>query len=36
MDIEGSEIEAIKGMKNILKRSPNVVFLAEWSTIVYL
>jgi FkbM family methyltransferase len=36
MDVEGSEIEAIKGMRKILDRSPNVVILAEWSPKLYL
>lgn len=36
MDVEGSEIEALKGMKKILDRSPDVVILAEWSPKLYL
>lgn len=36
MDVEGSEIETIKGMKNILARSPNVIILTEWTTETYI
>jgi DNA-binding NarL/FixJ family response regulator len=36
MDIEGAEIETIKGMKEILSRSPDVIILTEWTTKTYI
>lgn len=31
MDIEGAELHSLKGMENILKKSPNCKILMEWS-----
>ncbi len=33
MDIQGSELAALRGMKNILSRSPNCLILMEWETL---
>jgi hypothetical protein len=30
IDVEGMEVKALRGMKKLIERSPNLVILSEW------